>query len=175
MLNRLKDAGLVKAGGRQRTDSSHVIACVRRLNRVETCGETLRAALEEIAAISPGFVVALLKPGWDARYGRKVETSRLLGRANASAQTLAEQIGADGQEVLDAIDADTTAAWMNTLSKVAVLRTVWDQQYDRTRGGRLRLKEAADLAPSAQRIHSPHDPDARYSTKTTPEGEPDTE
>ena len=175
MLARLKDADLVKAGGRQRTDSSHVVACVRRLNRIETCGESLRAALEEIAAISPGFVVALLKPGWDTRYGRKVETSRLLSRANASAQTLAEQIGADGQEVLDTIDADPAAAWMNTLPKVTVLRTVWDQQYDRTRGGRLRLKEVADLAPSAQRIHSPHDPDARYSTKTTPKGEPDTE
>jgi hypothetical protein len=95
MLARLKDADLVKAGGSQRTDSSHVIACVRRLNRIETCGESLRAALEEIAAVSPGFVVALLKPGWDARYGRKV----VLGRANASAQALAEQIGADGQEV----------------------------------------------------------------------------
>jgi transposase len=140
MLARLKDADLVKAGGSQRTDSSHVIACVRRLNRIETCGESLRAALEEIAAVSPGFVVALLKPGWDTRYGGKVETSRLLGRANASAQTLAEQIGADGQEVLDAIDADPAAAWMNTLPKVAVLRAVWDQQYDRTRGGRLRLK-----------------------------------
>ncbi len=38
MLERLKDAGLVKAGGRQRTDSTHVIACVRRLNRIETVG-----------------------------------------------------------------------------------------------------------------------------------------
>jgi len=123
-----------------------VIACVRRLNRIETCGESLRAALEEIAAISPGFVVALLKPDWDTRYGRKVETSRLLGRANASAQTLAEQIGADGQEVLAAIDADPTAAWMNDLPKIITLRAVWDQQYERTRTGRLRLKELVDLS-----------------------------
>jgi transposase len=149
MLARLKDAGLVKAGGHQRTDATHVIACVRRLNRIETCGESLRAALEEIAAISPGFVVALLKPGWDTRYGRKVETSRLLGRANASAQTLVEQIGADGQEVLAAIDADPTAAWMNDLPKVAVLRAVWDQQYERTRAGRLRLKEVATLVANS--------------------------
>jgi transposase len=175
MLARLKDAGLVKAGGRQRTDSSHVIACVRRLNRIETVGESLRAALEEIAAISPGFVVPLLKEGWDQRYGRKVEASRLLGRANASAQALAEQIGADGQELLDAIAADPTAAWMNTLPKVVILRTVWDQQYERTRGGRLRLKEVEDLPPAAERIHSPHDADARYSTKTTPAGEADLE
>jgi hypothetical protein len=64
---------------------------------------------------------------------------------------------------------------MDTLPKVIILRAVWDQQYERAGSGRLRLKQVADLAPSAQRIHSPHDPDARYSTKTTPEGEPDTE
>ena len=52
MLQRLKDAGLVKAGGRQRTDSTHVLACVRRLNRIETVGEGLRAALEEIGRAS---------------------------------------------------------------------------------------------------------------------------
>jgi transposase len=175
MLARLKDAGLVKAGGRQRTDSSHVIACVRRLNRIESCGESLRAALEEIIAISPGFVVPLLKEGWDQRYGRKVETSRLLGRSGASAQMLAEQIGTDGQELLDAIDADPTADWMNTLPKVTILRTVWDQQYERTRSGRLRLKDVEDLGPAAERVHSPHDPDARYSTKSTPAGESDLE
>jgi transposase len=39
MLERLKAAGLVRAGGRQRTDSTHVIACVRRLNRIESVGE----------------------------------------------------------------------------------------------------------------------------------------
>ncbi|WP_455357164.1 transposase [Streptomyces sp. SYSU K217416] len=148
---------------------------MRRLNRIETVGESLRAALEEIAAISPGFVVPLLKEGWDQRYGRKVETSRLLGRAGASAQALAEQIGADGRELLDAIAADPVAAWMNTLPKVTVLRTVWDQQYERTRSGRLRLKEVEDLPPAAIRIHSPHDADARYSTKTTPAGEADLE
>jgi hypothetical protein len=175
MLARLKDAGLAKAGGRQRTDSSHVIACVRRLNRIETVGESLRAALEEIAEISPGFIVPLLKEGWDQRYGRKVETSRLLGRSNASAKSLAEQIGADGQELLDAIDTDPTAGWMNTLPKVIVLRIVWDQQFQPARSGRPRLKEAEDLPPSAVRIHSPHDPDARYRTKATPGGEPDLE
>jgi transposase len=175
MLERLTQAGLMKSGGRMRTDSSHVIACVRRLNRIENCGESLRAALEEIAAISPGFIIPLLKEGWDQRYGRKVETSRLLGRANSSAVALSEQIGADGQELLDAIDTDRAAAWMNQLPHVITLRAVWDQQYQRLRSGRLRLKDIKDLAPSAERIHSPHDPDARYSTKTTPGGEPDLE
>jgi transposase len=174
MLERLKQAGLVKGGGRARTDATHVLACVRRLNRIETCGESLRAALEAIAAVSEAFVVPLLKEGWDQRYGRKVETSRLL-QGNASAQGLAEQIGADGYSVLAAIDADRAAAWINLLPEVVVLRAVWDQQYEQVRGGRLRLKQVEDLAPSAERVHSPHDPEARYSEKGRPGGEPDTE
>ncbi|HET8681510.1 MAG TPA: IS1182 family transposase [Micromonosporaceae bacterium] len=165
MLDRLKAAGLVKAGGRQRTDSSHIIAAVRRLNRVETVGETLRSALEAIARVSPGWVVPLLEPGWDERYGRRVETSRLLRHRNASAQALAEQIGADGRKLLAAIGADPVASWMHTLPEVAVLRLVWDQQYTPDSTGRLRLRTTEELAPAAERVHSPYDPEARYSTR----------
>ncbi len=167
MLDRLKAAGLVKAGGRQRTDSTHVIAAVRRLNRIETVGETLRAALEAIARISPSWIVPLLEVGWDERYGRKVETCRLLSRKNASAQVLADQIGADGCKLMTAIDADPTAAWMNSLPEVEVLRLAWEQQYTATVTGRLRLKTAEELGPAAERVHSPYDPEARYSTKDT--------
>ena len=169
MLDRLKAAGLVKAGGRQRTDSTHVIAGVRRLNRIETVGETLRAALEAIARINPSWIVPLLEIGWDERYGRKVETARLLSRKNASAQALADQIGADGRKLLEAIDADPVASWMNTLPEVEILRLVWEQQYTTTPSGRPRLKTADELPPAAERVHSPHDPEARYSTKDTGE------
>jgi len=169
MLDRLKAAGLARAGGRQRTDSTHVIAGVRRLNRIETVGETLRAALETIAETSPAWVVPLLEQGWDQRYGRKVETGRLLGRKNASAQALADQIGADGAKLLAAIDADPVAAWMNTLPEVATLRLVWDQQYVTTSTGQLRLKTTDQLPPAAERVHSPYDTEARYSIKDTGE------
>ncbi|MFF8023617.1 hypothetical protein ACFZDJ_21385 [Streptomyces sp. NPDC007896] len=67
---------------------------MRRLNRIESLGEGLRAALEEIARTSPGFIVPLLRPGWDERHGRKVGISRLPRRKNASADKLVEQIGA---------------------------------------------------------------------------------
>src|SRR3712207_5701471 len=45
MLERLQQAGLLKARGRQRTDSTHVLAAVRTMNRLEIVGETLRFAL----------------------------------------------------------------------------------------------------------------------------------
>ncbi|GAA2767486.1 hypothetical protein GCM10010103_65280 [Streptomyces paradoxus] len=43
------EAGLVKAGKRQRTDATHVLAATRDLNRLEFVVETLRAALNEVA------------------------------------------------------------------------------------------------------------------------------
>ena len=52
LLQRLRDQGLVKAKGRQRTDSTHVLAAVRGLNRLERVGETARAALNELAVIA---------------------------------------------------------------------------------------------------------------------------
>jgi len=48
-VGRLVEAGLVRGGGRQRTDSSHVLAAVRTLNRAELVGETSRCALEALA------------------------------------------------------------------------------------------------------------------------------
>jgi peptidoglycan/xylan/chitin deacetylase (PgdA/CDA1 family) len=38
--------GLIQERGRQRTDSTHILAAVRRLNRLERVGETLRAAMD---------------------------------------------------------------------------------------------------------------------------------
>jgi transposase len=155
LLERLKAAGLVRAGGRQRTDATHVLACVRRLNRIEQVGESLRAALEEIARTAPTWLVPLLAPGWDERYGRKVETARLLKRKNASAVVLAEQIGADGHALLDKIDTDPVAGWMNDLPQVKVLRTMWAHHYHDTGTGHLRWKETAELPPPTSASNPP--------------------
>jgi transposase len=45
LLEACQARGWLAAGGRQRTDSTHVLARVRRLNRIDLVGETLRAAL----------------------------------------------------------------------------------------------------------------------------------
>ncbi|MGH3936050.1 MAG: transposase [Pseudonocardiaceae bacterium] len=55
LLDRLKGLGLVKAGGRQRTDSTHVLGRIRELNRLELVGESVRAALEARSAAAPGL------------------------------------------------------------------------------------------------------------------------
>ena len=73
VLARLSGAGLLRAGGRQRTDSTHVLAAVRTLNRMEFVGETLRAAAEALAAAAPEWLTPLIDSGWVERYGAKID------------------------------------------------------------------------------------------------------
>ncbi|ALV32237.1 hypothetical protein AS200_09425 [Streptomyces sp. CdTB01] len=67
LLERLSGMGLVASGGRQRTDSTHVLAAVRALNRLEFVGETLRAALEALAAAAPDWMRTSMDPAWQER------------------------------------------------------------------------------------------------------------
>jgi len=78
---------------------------------------------------------------------------------------LAAAIGTDGHTLLTAVYAPTAPAWLRELPAVYTLRAVGVQQYyapDAT--GTARWRAEADWPPSAVRISSPHDPDARYST-----------
>jgi hypothetical protein len=84
LLTALKDRGLVKAGGRQRTDSTRVLAAVRDLNRLELAGETLRATLEALACAAPDWLAgAVPVREWADRYGPRT----LLASAGFHEQT----------------------------------------------------------------------------------------
>src|SRR3954447_20310662 len=73
MLARLRERGLLKARGRQRTDSTHVLAAVRAVNRLESMGETLRAALNALASVAPAWLAQHADAEWPDRYGRPFE------------------------------------------------------------------------------------------------------
>jgi transposase len=163
LLAQLQAQGLLKARGRQRTDSTRVLAAVRELNRLERVGETLRAALEDVATVAPDWLRAIAPPAWYERYGRRVENYRL-PKAESARQTLASEIGADGQALLSAIDAAGEFAWLAKLPTVQTLRQMWEQQY-RPVEGVLLWRTAQEMPAPAELIDSPYDPEARYSTK----------
>jgi len=163
LLGHLQEQGLVKARGRQRTDSTHVLAAVPVLNRLERVGETLRAALNELAAVAPAWLQAVAPPAWYERYGRRVENYRL-PKTEAARQTLAAEIGADGQRLLAALDAAADRPELARLATVQLLRRVWAAQYAEEEG-RSRWRSTDELPPCAEQVCSPYDPDARYSTR----------
>jgi transposase len=163
MLDHFKTRGWLKARGRQRTDSTHVLAAVRALNRLECVGETLRHALNVLAEVAPDWLRAQVTPDWFARYSHRVEDYRL-PKGQEARQQYGAVIGADGIQLLAALQAQAAPAWLRELPAVVVLRQVWEQQYQLV-DGQARWRAAGDLAPSGERIDSPYDPQARFGTK----------
>jgi transposase len=163
LLDRWRDLGLVKPRGRQRTDSTHVLAAVRGLNRLERVGETLRAALNEVAVMAPAWLQALAPAEWYERYASRVENYRL-PKTDAARQDLAPTIGADGGALMAAIDQAPSLPWLAKIPAVQALRRVWAEQYVQ-QDGQVRWRDVKEMPPPATMISSPYDTDARYSTK----------
>jgi transposase len=69
--------GWLKARGRQRTDSTHVLGAIKVLNQLELVGETLRHALNVLATVVPEWLKQQAKAEWDERYGERIEDYRL--------------------------------------------------------------------------------------------------
>ena len=163
LLGRCRELGLIRARGRQRTDSTHVLAAVRVLNRLERVGETLKAALNEIAVIAPEWLQALASAEWYERYAKRVENYRL-PKTDAAREALARVIAADGERLLAAVDEATDQPVLAQLPAVVTLRRVWAEQYTGD-VGQLRWRDVKDMPSPAGLINSPYDVEARYSTK----------
>ncbi len=163
VLQRISELGLLRSGGRQRTDSTHVLAAVRTLNRMEFVGETLRAALEALAAAAPDRLSPLVTADWVKRYGARVDSWRFPKGENVRTEW-AGQVGRDGFAVLEAVYAPGAPAWLREIPAVQILRRAWVEQYHRDGEG-VRWREGKDLPPARERLSSPYDPDARYGTK----------
>ena len=169
LLARLQELGLLSAGGRQRTDSTHVLAAVRSLSRLELAGETVRAALEALAAAAPGWLATVIDASWQQPYGRRIDQVRLPA-AEAKRAALAVQYGRDGYRLLEAVRAPGAPGWARELPAVVTLRRVWIQQYYRVideHGEQVIWREATQqgLPPGRALIISPYDTAARYGEK----------
>ena len=172
LLARLKELGLVKAGGRARTDSTHVLARIRGLNRLELAGESVRAALEALAAAVPGWLAGVIDVSWQQVYGQRIEEMRLPESAARRAE-LAVQYARDGYWLLERLQAPDAPPGARDLPAVRVLRTVLIQQFyrgDGETGQEVIWREEEKnggygLPPGRARIVSPYDPDARYGEK----------
>ncbi len=168
LLSALKDRGMVKAGGKQRTDSTRVLAAVRDLNRLELAGETLRAALEALACAAPDWLADVVPVReWAERYGPRTDSWHPPA-SKTKREEMALVYGRDGFTLLGAVHAPHAPVWLRELPAVQVLRTVWLQNYHCTvteTGTEVTRRESRDLPPGRLRLTSPYDTDARNGLK----------
>jgi len=174
LLAKLAADGLIRAGGKQRTDSTHVIAAVRALHATELAGESVRAALEALAAAAPDWLAARLCLGdWERRYGARISTWQRRAPGKADRDKLAVQYARDGYALVTACYQDTAPEWLRQVRAVQVLRIVLVQGFTRTvdEGGRevISRREPGDggdgVPPAHIKISSPYDGDARWGAK----------
>jgi transposase len=163
LLTHAKTRGWLKARGRQRTDSTHILAAIQGLSRLECVAETLRHALNVLATVEPTWLQAWVPSEWFERYATRWDDYRLpSGREER--QGLAEMIGRDGRRLLQHIYAAPSPTWLRELPAITILRQVWIQQFYAEQE-QAHWRDAKDLPPSSLLICTPYDAEARYSQK----------
>ncbi len=163
MLKRFKSLGLVKVRGKQRTDSTHIVAAVRMLNRLERVGETLRYTLNVLAELAPVWLKAQVPVEWFDRYNNRFENHRL-PTEKLEREVLTKTIGADGYALLAAVYDAGAPVGLRDLEAVQLLRTMWIQQFY-VENDTIQWRGKNNLPLSETMIASPYDTEARYSHK----------
>ena len=161
VLGRLAELGLVAGGGKQRSDGSYVLAATRLLTQVELLGETLRVALEALAAYRPDWLRSVAPAHWYQRYGQPWTTWHL-PQSQAKREQLALAIAADGYQLLAALAGPAAPSQVTCLPEIMTLRQVWEQRLTRD-AGVIALRPRDELVAGAALISTPHDPEVRGS------------
>ncbi len=163
LLRHATTRGWLKIRGRQRTDSTHVLAAIQHLSRLECVGETLRHALNILATVAPQWLAERVPMEWYERYATRWEDYRLpSGREER--EELAAMIGGDGRTLLTLVDTPSSPAWLREVPALLILRCVWIQQFY-AHETLTRWRKAPNLPAGRLLVCTPYDPDARFSKK----------
>lgn len=157
-----REHGWLKAGGKQRTDSTHVLAAVRALSSLESVGEALRAALNGLAESEPEWLLEHIEDDWFDRYVHRFELARF-PKGQSQREQLQRQVGRDAQRLLQASEQPEAPPAVRALPEVQVLRQIWQQHYEEV-NGETRWRDGPAVS-SAQRVVSPYDVQARCARK----------
>ena len=154
-------------------------AAIRGLNRLELAGESVRAALEALAAAAPDWLAAvideLLAAGLRAadRPDLRLPASET-ARAQAGGAVRPGRLPPAGRG-----PCPGAPGWLRELPAVQALRRVWVQQYYRVtgeHGEKVIWREASEqgLPPGRAQLVSPYDTDARYRESSAARAGPGT-
>jgi len=129
LLTHFQEHDLLADGVKQRTDSTHVCGAIRALNRIECVGEAkrrrlslrlFRHALNTLAIVAPDWTLSHTPPDWVDRYGTRIEAYRL-PKSQEKQNAYVQQVGADGLQLLQAIDDKNTPAWLSELDALRLV------------------------------------------------------
>jgi len=155
----LRERGYIQAGGKQRTDSTHIVGAVMRLSRLELVWETLRLALGALVNADAPWTLKWLPRSFVESYSARRSDYRLSQEEIAQALC---QTGQEGYWLLDQVAVQGSPS-LQALPEIVQLRRVWEEQFTRQEDGSAHLRPPGEAGGDV--ITSPHDPDVRYGDK----------
>ena len=155
LLSALSSAGLVRRGGKQRLDSTHVLGAVAKMSRLEMVRETIRLFLEHIK--HNGAIGHL--PGWDSFEALYLDSQIAWHRM--SHEGLREKYRQAGRDALALIKwARLQPSWLRDSDEAVLLERVFLEQYEMDAEAPQRRKTEASGV-----VKNPHDPDVQWAAK----------
>lgn len=156
IVDLLIELGLIKRGGKQRIDSTHILGYVKEMSRLECASETMRLALEALARAG----VKKRPEFWERIWVLYVQSKVDWRLTKAERERRYRQCGQDIKELLEWIER--TDRKLGELESVKLLRRVFGEQFEVIDG----VVQGRRTRPS-QAVQNPHDADAHYGNKGT--------
>ena len=164
LVEEFRTLGLIKAHGRQRTDSIAMLTHVRHLSRLELVVETLRLAVGAALKANRKWTEQQVPSFWEDRYGERFVVQRQRAEEKAEYE---QHVGEDGQWFLAQVEGEGAPAEIRNLPEMQVLKTVWAQQFRETKG-KVTYQTGTKYDGHTE-IETPHDAEACYSRKRVQE------
>ncbi|XHX79507.1 MAG: IS1182 family transposase [Stenomitos frigidus ULC029] len=168
LLEHCRAVGIVKARGKQRTDSTRVLASIRVLNRLELVAETFRAVLNELATLVPEWTKEVALEAWYKRYGSRIEDTRL-PESTVERDAYAQTVGDDIYYLLECLQESQLPIKWQQLSSIMALQLAWQRHYEVIKDAsgfkQVRFKPKRALAKASEGMESPYDIEARYRSR----------
>jgi transposase len=156
IIDLLIELGLIKRGGKQRIDSTHILGYVKEMSRLECAVETVHLALEELAEV----MVGKRPEFWDRLWVLYVQSEVGWRLSKAERDSRYRQCGQDMKELVEWIDSNNPK--LAEVESVKLLRRVLEEQFELVEGA----VQSRRTRPS-RAVQNPHDPDAHYADKGT--------
>jgi hypothetical protein len=162
-----REQGLLHGGGRQRSDSTYVLAKVHALTRFDLVAETVRYALDVFAQTAPDWLCEHVTPAWVDRHALPTGELRV---PNSEAKPIAwaAQFGEDGMALLIALNLPQAPVGLRHLPALAALRQMWVQNFMVVwppEGERVAWRSRDNIPRAGVFICLPHDTQARRCSK----------
>lgn len=157
LLEKIKSLGFLKKRKHQRTDSTHVLAKIRRLSRLENLSEGLRVALRAIYKADRTFYETRIPVLYTEHWSKPLSDYQMTDEERRQGL---QRVGQDIHWLLSFLKTNKES--FLRLPQLEVLQTLFSQHFT-IQSQKVSLKKEATAGK--ERIQTPHDPEARYSKK----------